>query len=73
MSLDRVGDEEVSYYIIRHWIDENGNPVDYASDNEWDTAKEACEAAKNPPKGMTISVIKATHTVVNCFEHNEGR
>ena len=73
MSLDRIGDTETFFYIQRQWIDENGNPMDCASDDEWDTVEEACRAAKNPPEGMTISVIKATHTVVNCFGNNEGR
>lgn len=61
--MDNVGDEYTFYYVIRHWTDDKGNPVDMDSDEDWETIEGARECAKACPKGMTIAIVESRHVV----------
>lgn len=36
--MDKIGDEETFFYVIRHWTGDDGNPVDMDSDKEIEDA-----------------------------------
>ncbi len=62
--MNNVGDKCTFYYVARHWTDDNGNPVEMDSWEEWEDLIPAQECAKDPPEGMTICVIRAVHEVI---------
>lgn len=66
--MDIVGDKLTFYYVTKHWTDDNGNPVDMDSGEEWEELKPAQEYAKDPPEGMTMCVIKAVHEVIEVYD-----
>lgn len=65
--MDNVGDEETFFYVIRHWTDDNGNPVDMDSNEEWETIECAREYAKACPKHETVCIVEARHVVKEVY------
>ena len=64
-----VGDKVTFYYVTKHWIDDDGNPVDCDSGEEWEEHEldGARAYAKACPKGETACIIEAHHTIKEVY------
>lgn len=69
--MNNVGDKCTFYFIERHWIDDNGNPVEYDNGDEFEDIKAAQECAearaKSDIKGTTFCLYKATHEIIEVY------